>query len=101
MNWWRCGFIKRDMWNVLFINHKEVERLAIDQGDKVNIIALDKEKRLTHRRLDNLVVVLLEMADRCAVTYFPEANNLLSLNNYDTQSGIPAYKNIPILIEKI
>lgn len=89
------------MRNVLFINHKEAERLAINEGDKVNIIALDKEKRLTHRRLDNLVVVLLKMADRCAVTYFPEANNLLSLNNYDTQSGIPAYKNIPILIEKI
>lgn len=41
------------------------------------------------------------MADRCVATYFPEANNLIALDNFDPQSGIPAYKNIPVVLEKV
>ncbi len=41
------------------------------------------------------------MADRSVATYFPEANNLISLDNFDPQCGIPAYKNIPVKLERV
>ena len=74
--------------------------LGVAEGDKVNIVALDKAGKPTQRRLNDLVVVVIEMADRSAATYFPESNDLLDLDNFDQTSGIPAYKNIPVLIEK-
>ncbi len=40
------------------------------------------------------------MADRSVATYFPEANNLISLDT-DPQCGIPAYKNIPVKLERV
>ena len=67
--------------------------------DRVNIIALDRDKKPTKRRLDNLRVVIYDIADRSVATYFPEANNLVALESMDQQSGIPVYKNIPIAIE--
>ncbi|UOO81975.1 FdhF/YdeP family oxidoreductase [Uruburuella testudinis] len=88
------------MRNVLFINAAEAAGLGVAEGDKVNIEALDKAGRPTGRRLDGLVVVVIEMADRAAATYFPEANDLVDLENFDKASGIPAYKNVPIRIEK-
>lgn len=27
--------------------------------------------------------------------------NLIALDNFDPQSGIPAYKNIPVVLEKV
>lgn len=88
------------MRNVLFLNHSEAKRLGLAEGNGVNIVALDKTGKATSRRLDNLVVVLIEMANRSAATYFSEANDLVDLDNFDQTSGIPAYKNIPIRIEK-
>ena len=67
----------------------------------MNLIALDREQKPTKRRLDNLTVVIYDMADRSVATYFPEANNLISLDNFDPQCGIPAYKNIPVKLERV
>ncbi|EKT57342.1 FdhF/YdeP family oxidoreductase [Providencia sneebia] len=94
---YRGVFGQRD---VMFISEEEANKHKLVAGDRVNIIALDREQKRTHRRLDNLKVVIYNMADRCVATYFPEANNLIALDNFDPQSGIPAYKNIPILLEK-
>lgn len=88
------------MRNVLFLNANEAQGLGVAEGDKVNIVALDKAGKPTQRRLNDLVVVVIEMADRSAATYFPESNDLLDLDNFDQTSGIPAYKNIPVLVEK-
>ncbi len=48
----------------------------------------------------NLKVVIYDIADRCVATYFPEANNLIALDSFDPQCGIPAHKNIPVILEK-
>ena len=78
---------------------RELKKQGVKANDRVNIIALDKQKKPTNRRLDNLKVVIYDIADRSIATYFPESNNLVDLENIDQQSGIPAYKNIPIVIE--
>lgn len=41
----------------------------------------------------------LVMADRSLVTYFPESNHMLTLDNHDPLSGIPGYKSIPVELE--
>ncbi|PWD87136.1 FdhF/YdeP family oxidoreductase [Ignatzschineria cameli] len=93
---YRGVFGQRD---VLFISEAEAKKQGIKADDRVNIIALDRNRKPTERRLDNLRVVIYDIADRSVATYFPEANNLVALENMDQQSGIPVYKNIPIAIE--
>lgn len=95
---YRGVFGQRD---VIFISEAQAKKQKLIAGDRVNIIALDDQQKRTHRRLDHLKVVIYDMADRCVATYFPEANNLIALDNFDPQSGIPAYKNIPVLLEKV
>ena len=95
---YRGVFGQRD---VIFISPAEAKKQKLTAGDKVNIIALDIQQKPTKRRLDNLTVVIYDMADRSVATYFPEANNLISLDNFDPQCGIPAYKNIPVKLELV
>lgn len=95
---YRGVFGRRD---VIFISENEATQQGLKTGDKVNIIALDPNGNPTQRRVDELTIVVHNMADRCVVTYFPETNNLVSLDNMDLQSGIPAYKDIPVRIEKV
>lgn len=86
--------------DVVFISQNEAEKQGVNAGDVVNLITLDNQMQPTYRRLDGLTVVIYDIADRCLATYFPESNNLVPLDNFDIQSGIPAYKNIPIKLEK-
>lgn len=95
---YRGVFGQRD---VIFMSQYQANKQKLSAGDRVNVIALDNQQKRTSRRLDNLKVVIYDMADRCVATYFPEANNLISLDNFDPQSGIPAYKNIPVILEKV
>ncbi|AUX93956.1 FdhF/YdeP family oxidoreductase [Mixta gaviniae] len=85
--------------DVLFINADEAEKRQLRVGDKVNIIALDPEGKRTSRRMDNLTIVVLDMAQGSVAAYYPEANVMVPLDSHDTQSGIPAYKSIPIEME--
>lgn len=86
--------------DVLFLNAEEAEKRELRVGDKVNIIALDPEGKRTDRRMDNLTIVVLDMAAGSLGAYYPEANVMIPLDSYDTRSGIPAYKNIPVDLEK-
>ncbi|QHM71553.1 FdhF/YdeP family oxidoreductase [Mixta intestinalis] len=85
--------------DVLFINADEAEHRRLRVGDKVNIIALDAEGNRTSRRMDNLTIVVLDMAPGSVAAYYPEANIMVPLDSHDTQSGIPAYKSIPVEME--
>ncbi|WP_413522465.1 FdhF/YdeP family oxidoreductase [Photobacterium phosphoreum] len=94
---YRGVFGQRD---ILFISKLEADRQGLVAGERVNIIAIDNQGMRTHRCLTDLKIVIYDMAEHCVATYFPESNNLIDINNFDPISGIPAYKNIPILIEK-
>lgn len=86
--------------DVVFISENEAKNQGLKAGDIVNLIALDKNAQPTHRRLDGLTIVIYEIADKSLATYFPESNNLVPLDSYDLQAGIPAYKNIAVRLEK-
>ncbi|WP_439213797.1 FdhF/YdeP family oxidoreductase [Duffyella gerundensis] len=87
--------------DVLFLNADEAEKRQLRVGDQVNVIALDAEGNHTSRRMDNLTIVVLDMAAGSAGAYYPEANVLVPLDSHDTKSGIPAYKSVPIAMERV
>jgi len=63
------------------------------------MVALDPDGNKTSRRLDNLTIVVYDMAPGSVAAYYPEANVMVPLDSFDTESGIPAYKSIPIVLE--
>ncbi|WP_414148810.1 FdhF/YdeP family oxidoreductase [Erwinia sp. BNK-24-b] len=85
--------------DVLFISAEEAESRQLRVGDKVNMVALDPDGNKTSRRLDNLTIVVYDMAPGSVAAYYPEANVMVPLDSFDTESGIPAYKSIPIVLE--
>ena len=85
--------------DVLFISKETARSISVNDGERVNIIALNPDGTRSDRRMNQLKVVIYKMADKTAVTYFPESNHMLTLDQCDKKSGIPAYKNIPIEIE--
>ena len=85
--------------DVLFMAASEAENRQLRVGDKVNMIALDPDGKPTPRRLNNLTVVVYDMAPGSVAAYYPEANVLVPLDSFDTESGIPAYKSIPVVLE--
>jgi len=85
--------------DVLFMSPDEAEKRQFRVGDKVNMVALDPEGNRTARRLDNLTVVVYDMAPGSVAAYYPEANVMVPLDSHDTESGIPAYKSIPVELE--
>lgn len=87
--------------DVLFINADEAEKRNLRVGDQVNITALDHEGNATERRMHNLTVVVIDMAPGSVGAYYPEANIMVPLDSHDTKSGIPAYKSIPIAMERV
>ncbi|WP_041070190.1 FdhF/YdeP family oxidoreductase [Candidatus Ishikawella capsulata] len=86
--------------DILFISWEEAKKQGVYAGDKVNIIALDSKGARTVRRMDNLIIVIYNMIAGCVATYYPEANIMISLEDYDKVSKTPAYKSIPIVMEK-
>ncbi len=87
--------------DVLFINADEAEKRQLRVGDQVNIVALDPEGKPTSRKMARLTIVVIDMAPGSVGAYYPEANVLVPLDSHDTQSGIPAYKSIPIALEQV
>ncbi|AOV96450.1 oxidoreductase [Edwardsiella hoshinae] len=95
---YRGVFGQRD---VVFISAEQAQRSGVRAGDRVNLIALTPEGKRSTRRMDGLKVVIYPMADRSLATYFPESNHMLTLANHDPASGIPAYKSIPVVLERV
>ncbi|HEY2451736.1 MAG TPA: FdhF/YdeP family oxidoreductase [Scandinavium sp.] len=86
--------------DVLFISQHEAKARGLEIGDVVNVVALDACGAKTQRQLNGLTVVVHDMANGSVGAYYPEANVLLSLDDYDEECHIPAYKSAPVMIEK-
>lgn len=86
--------------DVVFISKNQALKSGVTEGDRVNLIALTPDGKLSDRRMDGLEVVCFQMADRSLVTYYPESNHMLTLDSYDPISGIPSYKCIPVVMQR-
>jgi formylmethanofuran dehydrogenase subunit D len=45
-----------------------------------------------------LTAVAYKIAEGSVAAYYPEANILVALDHYDTKSGTPSYKSVPVEI---
>ncbi len=78
--------------DIVFIHADDLEQLGLQDGDKVDLVSYHG------RVLAGLSAAVYPIAKGTIAAYFPEANVLLSLDDYDHESGIPSYKSIPVSI---
>lgn len=76
--------------DVVFVNEQDLAELGLSHGDRVDVVAG------TDRVLAGQTAVAYSIARGSVAAYYPEANLLLDLADYDRRSGTPSYKSIPI-----
>jgi anaerobic selenocysteine-containing dehydrogenase len=87
--------------DVVFLSREEAQKRQLQQGDVVNIMALDERGEADNEKvLLNQTVFIVPMATASIAAYLPEANILLSLDAVDKESLTPAYKSAPVRIQK-
>ena len=82
---------------VIFMNQKDIKKLGLKAGDKVDLFNFDDG---ITRIAPLFVIVAYEIPEKNTVTYFPETNVLVSVNNVVAESNMPASKYVKIKIKK-
>jgi anaerobic selenocysteine-containing dehydrogenase len=87
--------------DVVFVHEDDLAARGLEHGDMVDIEAVAEcDHPGEPRILRNLVAVAFDIARGSAAAYYPEANGLVALSNFDERSGTPSYKSIPIVIRR-
>ena len=68
-----------------------------EAGDLVDIETVTSGRQM---RYEKLTAVEHAIAPGSVAAYYPEANCLIALDNIDPQSGIPAYKSVPVRVKR-
>ena len=82
---------------VIFMNANDIKHAGLMEGDKVDLFNYDDG---IERIAPLFVVVSYRIPVRNTVTYFPETNVLISVNNVVRESNMPASKYVKIKIRK-
>ena len=82
---------------VVFMNQKDIGRAGFRSGEKVDLYNYDDG---IERIAPLFIIVPYEIPEKNAVTYFPETNVLVSVNNVVKESNMPASKYVKIKIKK-
>ncbi|MET7257332.1 FdhF/YdeP family oxidoreductase [Dyadobacter jiangsuensis] len=80
---------------VIFMNENDIEKAGWKAGDKVDLFNYDDG---IERIAPLFIIVSYPIPERNTVTYFPETNVLVSINNVVKESNMPASKHIKIQI---
>ncbi|NVM66736.1 molybdopterin-dependent oxidoreductase alpha subunit [Mucilaginibacter sp. SG538B] len=82
---------------VVFMNQKDIDRGGFVNGELVDLFNYDDGiERVTKL----FIIVAYPIPERNTVTYFPETNVLVSINNTVGESNMPASKRVVIKIKK-
>jgi molybdopterin-dependent oxidoreductase alpha subunit len=82
---------------VVFMNQKDMDKAGFASGEKVDLFNYNDDIERVARLF---VVVPYPVPERNTVTYFPETNVLISVNNVVGESNMPAAKYVKIKIRK-
>ncbi|MGO4727661.1 MULTISPECIES: FdhF/YdeP family oxidoreductase [unclassified Inquilinus] len=85
--------------DVIFLNQQDLAALGLSHGDRIDIETV-AEGEDRPRVLHGMTAVAHDIAAGSAAAYYPEANGLVALGQYDERSGTPAYKSIPVTIRR-
>jgi molybdopterin-dependent oxidoreductase alpha subunit len=85
--------------DVVFVNKKDLADRGLRHGDPIELEAVFDDGRPEPRRVyRGLTAVAHDIAAGSIAAYYPEANVLASLADFDPRSGTPSYKSIPVLL---
>jgi len=79
------------------MNQKDIEKAGFKAGDKVDLFNYNDG---IERIAPLFIIVAYEIPERNTVTYFPETNVLVSIDNVVAGSNMPASKYVKIKIRK-
>lgn len=82
---------------VIFMNQKDIDNGGFVAGEKVDLFNYDDN---IERIAPLFIIVSYPIPERNTVTYFPEANVLVSVNNVVKESNMPASKYVRIKIKR-
>ena len=82
---------------VIFMNQKDIDKAGFKAGDKVDLFNYDDG---IERVAPLFIIVPYPVPERNTVTYFPETNVLVSVNNVVKESNMPASKYVRIKVRK-
>lgn len=82
---------------VIFMNQKDIDKAGFKAGDKVDLYNYDDG---LERIAPLFIIVSYQIPEKNTVTYFPETNVLVSVNNVVKESNMPASKYVKIKIKK-
>jgi len=82
---------------VVFMNQNDIDRAGFKAGDKVDLFNYDDG---IERIAPLFIIVSYQVPEKNAVTYFPETNVLVGINNVVKESNMPASKYVKIRIKK-
>jgi anaerobic selenocysteine-containing dehydrogenase len=78
--------------DVVFVNADDLAALGLAHGDQIDVIAGPS------RILARQTAVAHAIAKGSIAAYYPEANCLVALDDYDRSSGTPSYKSIAVTL---
>ncbi len=81
---------------VIFMNQKDIDKAGFKAGDKVDLYNFDDG---IERVAPLFIIVSYQVPEKNTVTYFPETNVLVSVNNVVKESNMPASKYVKIKIK--
>jgi molybdopterin-dependent oxidoreductase alpha subunit len=85
--------------DVVFVNERDLAGRGLKHGDLVDVsVVPDAGSKPDTRVMRNLTAVAYNIAQGSIATYYPEANVLVALDQYDAKSGTPSYKSTPVLL---
>lgn len=83
---------------VLFMNRKDIEKLELSAGERVDIRSLYADEH--QREVFGFKLVEYDIPEGNIAAYFPEANPLVALNDSGDLSDTPVSKAIVVTIKK-
>ncbi|MDF2476242.1 MAG: hypothetical protein K0S24_1725 [Sphingobacterium sp.] len=82
---------------VIFMNQVDIDKAGFKAGERVDLFNYDDG---IERVAPLFIVVAYQIPEKNTVTYFPETNVLVSVNNVVKESNMPASKYVKIKIKK-
>jgi len=87
--------------DIVFVHPADLAERGLEHGDLVDIEAVtDCDAAAPARIVRDFVAVEFDIARGSIAAYYPEANGLVALANFDRQSGTPSYKSVPVVLRR-
>ncbi|MBX5167814.1 MULTISPECIES: FdhF/YdeP family oxidoreductase [unclassified Rhizobium] len=91
---YRGVFGRRD---IIFMNSKDLSARGLADGDRVDIESVGET---ASKSVKGFTAVAYDIPAGSVAGYYPEMNRVIALADYDRKSGTPAYKGVPVKVQK-